>query len=197
MTPSTNYSIQPSTFQIQRSFSRPTPYPPELAIRNVRAFQARHPSEVVRGQFVHAGVIRVCCYYSFILFLTTYQGVSDVAITGQRDLRRRAMPSSLPLSIGAPIPNVASVTNQVAVTMPQGPPAVSHMVVTPPTSPLDKEQQRLIVSEAKSRLRHFVLCEIPFPSTSEMHTHATRVLETSIDAVLQGLNISLLQISSH
>ena len=133
----------------------------------------------------------------FILFLTTYQGVSDVAITGQRDLRRRAMPSSLPLSIGAPIPNDASVTNQVAVTMPQGPPAVSHMVVTPPTSPLDKEQQRLIVSEVKSHLRHFVLCEIPFPSMSEMHTHATRVLKTSIDTVLQGLNISLLQISSH
>ena len=60
-----------------------------------------------------------------------------------------------------------SVMNQVAVVMPQGPLAISH-VVTPPTSPLDEEQQKHIVSEAKSRLRQVVLCEIPFPSKLEM-----------------------------
>jgi len=65
MTPSTNYGVLPSTLQIQRAFSRPTPYPAELAIRNVRAFQTRRSTEAERGQFVRAGVIRVDFQYIF------------------------------------------------------------------------------------------------------------------------------------
>ncbi|KIM61665.1 hypothetical protein SCLCIDRAFT_9359 [Scleroderma citrinum Foug A] len=91
--------------------------------------------------------------------------------------------SALHPPVGAPISNNTSVINQVAVAMPQGPLAISH-VATPPTSPLDEEQKKRIVSEAKSHLQQAVLCEIPFPSKLEMHAHATRALEASIDAVL-------------
>ena len=121
-----------------------------------------------------------------------YQGVSDVAIMGQCDLRRREIPLSASVlhpPVGAPIPNNTSVINQVAVAMPQGPLAISH-VATPPTSPLDEEQKKCIVSEVKSRLRQAVLCEIPFPSKLKMHAHATCALKASIDAVLPGVEVS-------
>ena len=115
-----------------------------------------------------------------------------MAIMGQRDLRRREIPlsaSTLHPPVGAPIPNNMSVVNQVAVAMPQGPLAISH-VATPPTSPLDEEQKKHIVLEAKSHLQQAVLCEIPFPSKLKMHTHATRALEASIDTVLPGVEVS-------
>jgi len=106
-----------------------------------------------------------------------------VAVTGQRDLQRRVMPLStnlLPPPIAAPIPNATSVVNQVTTATPQ-------IVATPLTS-LDKEQKNQIISEAKGHLRRVILCEAPFPSMVEMHTYATRALEASIDAVLQGLD---------
>ena len=114
-----------------------------------------------------------------------------MAITGQRDLRCREIPlsaSALHPPVGAPIPNNTLVVNKVAVAMPQGPLAISH-VATPPTSPLDEEQKKCIASEAKSRLRQAVLCEIPFPSKLEMHAHATRTLEASIDVLRFHRNI--------
>ena len=83
-----------------------------------------------------------------------------------------------------------SAINQVAILMPpQGPPVIDHMVVAPPTTPLNEEQHKQIVSDAKNRLRHMILCEIPFPSKLEMQTHATRALKASIDIVLQGLEV--------
>ena len=69
MTPSANRNVFPSTHQIQHSHNRPTPYPAELAIRSVRAFQIRRSSEVDRGQFVPAGVIQVGCPYGFLYYL--------------------------------------------------------------------------------------------------------------------------------
>ena len=59
ITPSMNYNVIPLALCIQRTFIRPTPYPSELAIHNVHAFQTRHPSEAERGQFMGVGVIRV------------------------------------------------------------------------------------------------------------------------------------------
>ena len=69
MTPSANRNVFPSTHQIQRSHNRPTPYPAELAIRYVRAFQIRRSSEVDRGQFVPVGVIWVGRPYGFLYYL--------------------------------------------------------------------------------------------------------------------------------
>lgn len=115
-----------------------------------------------------------------------------MAITGQRDLRRRAIPPSTNLPhppVGPSIPSDTSAINQVAIMLPQGPPVIDHMVVAPPTTPLNEEQHKRIVSDAKNRLQHMILCEIPFPSKLEMQTHATHALEASIDIVLQGLEV--------
>ena len=57
--PSTNYNVILPALRIQRTFIRLTPYPSELAICNVCAFQTRHPSEAKQGQFMGVGVIRV------------------------------------------------------------------------------------------------------------------------------------------
>ena len=115
--------------------------------------------------------------------------MSDVAITGEREIRCRAVPLSgfVPTVEAA---QVHSIVDQAGVAMPHSPSNIDHAISTPSVSPLSKEQVRLIVSGAKGRLQRMILCETPFPSTAKMDTLAQHALDTSINSVLQGTRIN-------
>ena len=168
------HSAQPVDPSVQYVADRPAPYP---AIQTVRAFGPRRSVEAERGQFMRAGVIRVCeCLTLHTVDSYCYvKGVSDVSVTVQRGIRRRAMPTSSATQV-----NQSSSSSVSQAVTPQPAPLRAPQIA------LSSDHKQSILTEAKRCLRNTILCDIPFPSKEDMKVQATRALDSAINMVLEG-----------
>ena len=180
------HSINPSYSSFHSRFLQPsqrithsTPYPPELGpIRNVCAFGPLRCIEEERGQLMHSGVIQVTQYLHYCArLLTTFQAVSDVAITGMS--RRRPLRNRL----SAPYQNPSA--GQISQVRPIGDQTTTAQeAVTYPT--VDNDTKAHIILEAKHRFRYQFFAKSPFPTQEASNDYSRTSLRDAMNIILGG-----------